>query len=85
MRVAGQLIKKHGFDFLISLKGRTRLISLTWFLGENGKKFLEDIKKYESLSFEKSKIVLENETIAPPTEVTKKPTSLKQFLNLFNK
>jgi len=85
MRVAGQLIKKYGFDFLIGLKGRTKLISLTWFLGENGKKFLEAIKKYESLSFEKPKITLENETVAPLTEVVKKPTSLKQFLNLFNK
>jgi hypothetical protein len=85
MRVAGKLIKQYGFDFLINLKGRTKLISLTWFLGENGKKFLNDIKKYQSLSFEKEKIELEDKPVAPPTEVNKKPKSVKEFLNLFNK
>ena len=85
MRIAGKLIKMYGFDFLISLKGRTKLISLTWFLGENGKKFLDDIKKYQSLSFEKEKIDLEDMPVAPPTEVVKKPKSVKEFLNLFNK
>ena len=85
MRIAGKLIKEHGFDFLISLKGRTKLVSLTWFLGDNGKKFLNDIKKYQSLSFEKEKIELQDNPVAPPTEIVKKPKSIKEFLNLFNK
>ena len=47
MRVATKLIKEYGFDWLMSLYGRTKTISLTWFLGENGKKFLNDIKKQD--------------------------------------
>ena len=79
------LIKEHGFDWLMSLKGRTKVISLVWFLGENGKSFLKDIKKYQSLSFEKEEIILEDNPVAPEVEVVKKPTSVKEFLNLFNK
>jgi len=85
MRIANQLIKKYGFDFLIKLKGRTKLISLSWFLGENGRKFINNIKKYESLSFEKQKIELQDNPVAPPVQINKKPTSVKEFLNLFNK
>jgi hypothetical protein len=85
MRVATKLIKEYGFDWLMSLNGRTKTISLTWFLGENGKKFLNDIKKYQSLSFEKQEIILEDNPVAPPTEIVKKPTSVKDFLNIFNK
>ena len=59
--------------------------SLLWFLGDNGKKFLQDIKKYQSLSFEKQEIILEDNPVAPPTEIVKKPTSVKDFLNIFNK
>jgi len=84
MRIATKLIEEYGFDWLISLKGRTKVISLTWFLGDNGKNFLNDIKKYQSLSFEKQEIVLEDNPVAPPTEVVLKPTSFKQFLNIFN-
>ena len=85
MRVANMLIKEHGFEWLMSLRGRTKVISLVWFLGENGKNFLRDIKKYQSLSFEKEKIILEDKPVAPEVEVNKKPTSVKEFLNLFNK
>lgn len=82
MRIANLLIKAHGFEFLMSLKGRTKLISLVWFLGENGKKFLTDIKKYNSLSFKKQSFELEENTVAPPVEINKKPKSVKDFLNL---
>jgi hypothetical protein len=85
MRIATNLIKEHGFDWLMSLNGRTKVISLVWFLGDNGKKFLQDIKKYQSLSFEKNEIILEDNPVAPPTEIVKKPTSVKDFLNIFNK
>lgn len=85
MRIATKLIKEYGFDWLISLKSRTKVISLTWFLGDNGKKFLNDIKKYQSLSFEKQEIILEDNPVAPTTEIVKKPTSVKDFLNIFNK
>ena len=83
MRIANKLIKEHGFEFLMSLKGRTKLISLVWFLGENGKKFLNDIKKYQSLSFKKETYQLEEQPIAPPVEIEKKPKTVQEFLNLF--
>ena len=85
MRVATKLIREYGFDWLMSLNGRTKTISLTWFLGENGKKFLNDIKKYQSLSFEKQEIILEDNPVGPAVEVIKKPNSVKDFLNIFNK
>lgn len=57
--------------------------SLCWFLTDNGKKFLSDIKKYNSMSFEKEPIKLEECPVAPAAEVSKKPVSLKEFLNLY--
>jgi len=84
MKFATRLIKEYDFDWLMSLNGRTKVISLTWFFSENGKKFLEGIKKYQSLSFEKEKIKLEDNPVAPQVEVNKKPASFKEFLNLFN-
>lgn len=85
MKFATRLIKEYDFDWLMSLNGRTKVISLTWFFGENGEKFLNDIKRYQSLSFEKQEIILEDNPVAPPTEIVKKPTSVKDFLNIFNK
>lgn len=85
MKFANKLVKEYDFDWLMSLRGRTKVISLTWFFGENGKKFLKDIKRYQSLSFEKQEIILEDNQVAPPAEIIKKPTSVKDFLNIFNK
>ncbi len=84
MKFATRLVKEYDFDWLMSLNGRTKVISLTWFFGENGKKFLNDIKRYQSLNFEKQEIVLEDNPVAPQTDVSLKPTSLKEFLNIFN-
>ena len=83
-RFANILIKRYSFEWLISLKNRTRVISLIWFLGENGKKFLEDIKRYQSLEFKKEKYELQNDPVAPPQVIDKKPETVKDFLNLFN-
>lgn len=85
MRFATKLIKIYDFDWLMSLNGRTKVVSLTWFFGENGKKFLNDIKRYQSLSFEKQEIILQDNPVADPAEITKKPVSVKDFLNIFNK
>lgn len=85
IKIANKLIKEHGFDFLIFLEGRQKMPSLCWFLTDDGKLFLKDVKKYNSMSFGSQKIELSETTIAPAVEVIKKPTSLKQFLNLFNK
>lgn len=83
IKIANQLIKEHGFDFLMFLEGRQKMPSLCWFFTDNGKKFLSDIKKYNSMSFERESIKLEESPVAPTTEVSKKPVSLKEFLNLF--
>ena len=40
------------------------------------------IKRYQSVSFEKQEIILEDNQVAPPTEIVKKPTSVKDFLNI---
>jgi hypothetical protein len=83
-KVTTALIKEHGFEFLISLKGRTKMPSMCWFLTENGKKFIADAKSYHNLSFQEQSIPLEESSVAPAVEVNKKPTSFKEFLNLFN-
>jgi hypothetical protein len=85
MRMANILIKEYGFDFLLSLKGRAKVISLVWFLGDNGKRFLKEIKNYQSLDFKPEEIKLQDEPVAEKTEVEIKPTSLKDFLNIFNR
>lgn len=85
MRVANMLIKSYGFDFLEPLKGRVKVISLTWFLGENGKRFLRTIKNYQSLDFKPEEIKLEDNPVSDETQVEIKPTSLKDFLNIFKK
>lgn len=84
MKLATKLINEHGFDFLISQKGKQRMPSLAWFYTDNGKKFLKDIKSYQSMSFGAEKIVLEEQPVAPKTDIEKKPKSLKDFLNIFN-
>lgn len=84
MKLASKLMKEHGFDFLISQKGKQKMPSLAWFYTDNGKRFLKDIKSYESMTFGGEKILLEEQPIAPKTTVEKKPTSLKDFLNIFN-
>ena len=58
--------------------------SLCWFLTDDGKLFLKDVKKYNSMSFEPNKIELSENPIAPAVEIVKKPTSVREFLNLFN-
>lgn len=85
IKIANQLIKEHGFEFLIFLEGRQKMPSLCWFLTENGKEFLRDVKKYNSMSFNPQKIDLLENPVAPPVEIKKKITSVKDFLNLFNK
>jgi hypothetical protein len=85
IKIANKLIKDHGFDFLIFLEGRQKMPSLCWFLTDDGKQFLKDVKKYNSMSFEPQKIELAESPIAPVVEIIKKPNSVKEFLNLFNK
>lgn len=83
VKLASKLIKDHGFDFLISQKGKQKMPSLAWFYTDNGKLFIRDVKSYESMTFDAPKIVLEEQPVAPTTNVEKKPTSLKEFLNIF--
>lgn len=85
MRIAGILMKTYGFDFLISFKGSFKVKSLVWFLGDNGKKFLQAQKNLRNLKLYKDKFDLEPKPVAKKTKVFKKPTSLREFLNIFNK
>jgi hypothetical protein len=54
-------------------------------LTDKGKRFLVEAKAYQNLFPDKQEIKLEETSIAPTVEVNKKPTSLKEFLNIFNK
>jgi hypothetical protein len=85
IKIANKLIKEYGFDFLIFLEGRQKMPSLCWFLTDDGKLFLKDVKKYNSMSFGSPKIELSETPVAPAVEIIKKPNSVKEFLNLFNK
>ena len=83
MKMASMLISENGFDFLIRQKGKQKMPSLAWFYTDNGKKFIKDIKSYESMSFGGESIILEEAPVAPTTNVERKPRSIKEFLNIF--
>lgn len=85
VKIANTIIKEHGFQFLFSLRGRVKMPSMCWFLTDKGKRFIVEAKAYQNLSFKEDSIKLEDAPVAPPTEVSIKPTSFKEFLNIFNK
>jgi hypothetical protein len=85
MRIASILIKKYGFELLMSFEGATKLKSLVWFLGETGKKFLHRQIKLRKLKFRSKNYPLENKPLGKRAKINKKPVSIKDFLNIFNK
>jgi len=85
VKISNAIIKEHGFEFLMSLKGRIKIPSMCWFLTDKGKRFIVEAKAYQNLFPDRQEIKLEESSVAPATEVNKKPTSFKEFLNIFNK
>ena len=85
MRIAKILIDTYGYDFLLSFSKEFKVKSLVWFLGEKGKEFLLKSKSHETLKFEKKSYDIGNKTLGRKKKVNKKPTNIKEFLNLFNK
>lgn len=87
MRIAGQLIKQYGIDFLLQCPKPNdyRVTSLVWFLTPQGKRFLSDQK------FEASKVALgvpkvqqfalESNNIDNNVVISSAPKTLKDFLN----
>ena len=84
MKIATSLVKKYNFEFFMSMKGMIGLNSLAWFISEAGKKFINDVKRYQSTSFRKDHLELEAQPVAEQVSINKKPNSLKDFLDLFN-
>jgi hypothetical protein len=85
MKMAVALEKEHSYEFLIAQKGKVKMPSLAWFYTDNGKKFVKDVKSYINLSFGSESFDLQDQPVAPESEVKKKPSSLKEFLNIYNK
>lgn len=85
IKMANKLLKEHSFEFLISLEGRIKMPSLCWFYGKDGKRFLKEVKSYSTMTLQKESPKLEESPVAPEVQINKKPTSLKEFLNIFNK
>ena len=83
MKLASKLLSENDFDFLIRQKGKQKMPSLAWFYTDNGKKFIKDIKSYESMNFSGESIILEEAPVAPTTNIERKPRSIKEFLNIF--
>ena len=84
MKLATSLVKKYNFEFFMSMKGMIGLNSLAWFISRAGKKFINDVKRYQSTSFRKDHVELEEDPVAEQVSINKKPNSLKDFLNIFN-
>jgi len=85
MKLAVSLSKEYGLEFLYSLKNKKKMPSLAWFKTEAGKKFIKNAKQLEDLEFQRSEIKLEDQPVAPLSEVNKKVKTVQQFLNIFNK
>lgn len=85
MKLAVSLSKEHGLELLFSLKGKKKMPSLAWFKTEAGIKFIENAKALKKLNLEKEEFKLEESPVAPKVEIDKKPKTVQQFLNLFNK
>lgn len=82
VKAANQLIKLWNFEFLMELEGRIKLNSLLWFIGPEGRSYLNDIKRYQGLFSEKKHIQLEEKPVAPPTEYKPQVKTLKDFLKI---
>ena len=87
MRIAGQLIKKYGFEFLIWLPppNEYRINSLVWFLSSVGKNYLAQQLvvfggQSPDLFPEKEEISLSPDKIGEDININLKPKTLKDFL-----
>lgn len=85
MKLAVSLSKQYGLEFLYSLRDKKKMPSLAWFKTDAGIKFLRNGKALKKLNLQKEEIKLEETAVAPEVKVDKKPKTVQQFLNLFNK
>jgi hypothetical protein len=91
-RLAKTLITRYGRDFMMWVPPpeNHKVNSLMWFFDQLGKNYLSDqlveYKKQETgLSPQKEEIVLAPDKIGEDILITKKPKTLKDFLNLYGK
>lgn len=85
MKLAVSLSKEHGLEFLYSLRDKKKMPSLAWFKTDSGIKFIQSAKALKKLNLEKEEIKLEDTPVAPEVKIDKKPKTVQQFLNIFNK
>jgi len=88
MKIAGQLMEKYNFDFLIwcpKPNGYT-VYSLVWFLTEQGKHFLSDqlleYAKQKDGNYARQEITLDESKVGEDLKISNKPKTLKEFLNI---
>jgi len=93
MKIAGKLLKFYPFEFLVQAKEPffpLKMNSLSYFIGENGKNFLNN----EYFEYKKSKIdltavqqqiKLEEKPIGDNLKIETKPKTLQEFLGMFKK
>ncbi len=90
-KIAKKLLSKFTIEFFrFCPKPDFKVPSLAWFLTENGKKFIN----YQYFEYQKSKlnlidkreeIILQDEKVGEDIQITRKPKTLKEFLNLYKK
>ena len=89
MKIAGQLIKKYGVEFLLKIPPPSgyRVASLVWFLTPEGKNYLSDqMFEYQKQTIHlveenKEEITLSPTKIGEDIQVQRKPRTIKDFLN----
>lgn len=89
MKLAGFLLKKYTYEFLIQAKEPfypLKMNSFAWFKTDEGEEFLsKELFEYKRanvpLSKEKEEIVLSPTKIGEDIQLLKKPKTLKDFLN----
>lgn len=87
MKMAGQLIKKYGFEFLCWLQPPNgyKVTSLVWFLTKIGQTYLSDqlveySKQNVNLSAPANNTPSADTKVGEDIEVKLKPKTLKEFL-----
>jgi hypothetical protein len=83
MSHAKVLLKRHPDEaFWDKLYLPFKIISLIWFLGENGKKFLHvEVKRQKLKLAAKEEVELKKEKTGEDSKVKPKPQTLLEFMN----
>jgi len=83
VKIAKQLLKKHpDFDSWAKISMGEKPVSLSWFLTDEGKQFISIAEKKRDLDLDTKKTYsIEEDKIGEDKKITKKPKTIKDFLN----